>query len=104
MTDPTDALAPDPPQDGGDAASGHAAEVAALFREHNRTLVNFLLARLKSEHDAREVAQEAYVRLLQLDRPGGVSFLRRVPMSCEVSPRRLLHGRISGFGCSNVSC
>jgi len=54
----------------------HTARIAALFREHNRVLVNFLLARLKSEQDAREVAQEAYVRLLQLDRPGAVSFLR----------------------------
>lgn len=72
-----DTPAPDPPEEGAAAASdGHAAEVAALFREHNRTLVNFLLARLKSEQDAREVAQEAYVRLLQLHHPSGVSFLR----------------------------
>src|SRR5262245_30600732 len=55
---------------------GHATAVAELFREHNRTLIGFLAARLKSEQDAREVAQEAYVRLLQLDRPGAVSFLR----------------------------
>ncbi len=54
----------------------HAANVAALFREHNKTLVSFLRARLQSEQDAREVAQETYVKLLQLDRPGAVSFLR----------------------------
>jgi RNA polymerase sigma factor (sigma-70 family) len=58
------------------AADGHAARIAALFRDHNRVPVNFLLARLKSEQDAREVAQEAYVRLLQLDRPGAIGFLR----------------------------
>lgn len=54
----------------------HAANVAALFREHNRVLVSFLRARLHSEQDAREIAQEAYVKLLQLDQPGAVSFLR----------------------------
>jgi len=57
-------------------ADAHAAKVAALFREHNRVLVSFLRARLQSEQDAREIAQEAYVKLLQLDRPGAVSFLR----------------------------
>lgn len=56
--------------------NAHAAKVAALFREHNRVLVSFLRARLQSEQDAREIAQEAYVKLLQLDRPGAVSFLR----------------------------
>ena len=34
------------------------------------------MTRLRDEHEAKEVAQEAYVRLLQLDRPGAVSFLR----------------------------
>lgn len=47
-----------------------------LFREHNQELVGFLCTRLRSEQDAKEVAQEAYARLLQLDKPGAVSFLR----------------------------
>jgi RNA polymerase sigma-70 factor (ECF subfamily) len=58
------------------ATSAHAAKVAALFREHNSALVGFLRARLRSEQDAREAAQEAYVKLLQLDNLGAVSFLR----------------------------
>lgn len=53
-----------------------AALVERLFREHNDSLVRFLLARLRSPQDAREVAQEAYVRLLSLDEPGAVSYLR----------------------------
>lgn len=66
-----------PPGTPGAQESGqHSAMVAALFREHNCTLVSFLKARLHSEQDAREIAQEAYVRVLQLDRPGAVSFLR----------------------------
>lgn len=54
----------------------HYAVVGQLLREHNRALVKFLQGRLRSEHEAREVAQEAYVRLLQLDRPGTAGFLR----------------------------
>lgn len=46
--------------------------VSRLFAEHNRALISFLTARLHCEQEARDVAQEAYVRMLQLDRP--VSF------------------------------
>lgn len=52
------------------------SRIESLFREHNDTLLRFLRARLRSEADAREAAQEAYVRLLQLDDPGQLSFLR----------------------------
>ena len=55
---------------------GHSHALSKLFEEHNRTLHSFLLTRLGNEQEAREVAQEAYVRLLQLDRPGTISFLR----------------------------
>lgn len=54
----------------------HAQALSQLFEQHNRTLVNFLVARLGNESEAKEVAQEAYVRLLQLHEPGAVSFLR----------------------------
>jgi RNA polymerase sigma-70 factor (ECF subfamily) len=47
-----------------------------LFREHNEALIRFLHARLRSYQEAREVAQEAYVRLLSLDNPGAISYLR----------------------------
>lgn len=60
------------PRDAGE----RTATIDRLFQEHNRVLVNFLKARLQSDAEAREVAQEAYVRLLQLDRPGAVGFLR----------------------------
>jgi RNA polymerase sigma-70 factor (ECF subfamily) len=65
-----------PPWSDSTTTDAHAAKVAALFREHNSALVSFLRARLRSEQDAREAAQEAYVKLLQLDCPGAVSFLR----------------------------
>jgi RNA polymerase sigma-70 factor (ECF subfamily) len=61
----------------GDAdVDTRAALVERLFREHNESLVRFLTARLRSPQDAREVAQEAYVRLLSLDESGAVSYLR----------------------------
>jgi RNA polymerase sigma factor (sigma-70 family) len=59
-----------------DRDHGHAELIERLFREHNEALIRFLALRLRSQQEAREVAQEAYVRLLNLDRPGAVSFLR----------------------------
>jgi RNA polymerase sigma-70 factor (ECF subfamily) len=59
-----------------DAAGARAGEVEQLFRDHNDALIRFLTLRLHSRQEAREVAQEAYVRLLQLERPDVTSFLR----------------------------
>jgi len=50
--------------------------LSRLFAEHNRSLHAFLMSRLGNDQEAREVAQEAYVHLLQLQRPGAVEFLR----------------------------
>jgi RNA polymerase sigma-70 factor (ECF subfamily) len=57
-------------------AAGRAEQITRLFSEHNESLVRFLAARLNSVQEAKEVAQEAYVRLLSLDDSGAVSFLR----------------------------
>lgn len=59
--------------EGGEA---RAQEVERLFRDHNEALVRYLTLRLHSRQEAREVAQEAYVRLLQLERVDVSSFLR----------------------------
>ncbi len=53
-----------------------AQRITRLFSEHNESLVRFLSVRLHSVQEAKEVAQEAYVRLLSLDDSGAVSFLR----------------------------
>src|SRR5262245_1247058 len=66
--------APDPPAQ--HERQARAALIERLFREHNEALVRFLLSRLRSPQEAQEVAQEAYVRLLNLDEPGAVSYLR----------------------------
>lgn len=59
---------------GADRKSG--SDLARLFQEHNASLIQLLRARLRSDQEARDVAQEAYVRLLQLDRLGTISYLR----------------------------
>lgn len=61
---------------GRDEVAARSESVRKLFFEHNRALVRFLSAKLNSEAEARDVAQEAYVRLLQLDRPDTIGFLR----------------------------
>jgi RNA polymerase sigma factor (sigma-70 family) len=53
-----------------------AAVVRKLFEDHNRALVSFLAARLHSYAEARDAAQEAYVRMLQLEDTSAVGFLR----------------------------
>ncbi len=75
MADPESTKAPGPDQ-GREDPQQRAELVTRLFREHNEALVRFLALRLRSQQEAKEVAQEAYVRLLKLDQPGAVSFLR----------------------------
>ena len=60
----------------GDVRETGRERIERLFNEHNESLMNFLRARLRSKEEAREVAQEAYVRLLQLDNPEAVSYFR----------------------------
>ena len=74
--EPIDTCCDDARPSDAPAEMAHAQRIDQIFREHNQLLLKFLAARLGSEQDAKEVAQEAYVRLLQLDNPAGVSFLK----------------------------
>lgn len=58
--------------------------------------MRFLAARLSSTQEAQEVAQEAYVRLLQLDQPGAISFLRSFlfKTAANLATDRLRHRRV----------
>jgi RNA polymerase sigma factor (sigma-70 family) len=86
----------------GDAAENtagpqpHAETIAHLFHEHNRALVGYLRARLRSEQEAKEVAQEAYVRLLQLQKPGTPGLLRAYVFktATNIATDRLRHRRV----------
>jgi len=75
-----------------------ASTVSRLFREHNRMLVGFLFARLKNEQEAKEIAQEAYVKVLQLEqKTGAASFMRaylfRVAENLALDRVRQRHNR-----------
>src|SRR5277367_2901345 len=58
------------------SAPNRGTRLAQLFESHNDALLRFLTCKLKSAQEAKEVAQEAYVRLLQLDSIEGISYLR----------------------------
>ncbi len=57
-------------------ADPYGKMIDRIYRDHNETLVRFLCATLRSEQDAREVAQEAYTRMLKLDEPDTVKHLQ----------------------------
>ncbi len=59
-----------------DCENEYEQHIARLFEEHNQSLLRFVTARLHSAQEAKEIAQEAYVRLLNLDQPNTVSYLR----------------------------
>jgi len=65
-----------PPEGEHGVAGTRQGLVSKLFREHNKALLRFLIAKLHSEQEAKDVAQEAYVRMLKLDSPEVVSHLR----------------------------
>jgi len=71
-----DKLASTPDQRFANLDPAHAMRIAALFQEHNRALVAYLQCRLHSLSDAQEVAQEAYMRLVTLERLDQVDSLR----------------------------
>lgn len=74
MNQPDRPAGSQPPE--SSAAQPHAGRVAELFQAHNTALIGFLQNKLDSLAEAQDVAQEAYVRLLRLENPEQVSFLR----------------------------
>src|ERR1700761_8631609 len=68
------------PQAAATAGAAHPEEprealMERLYSEHNQALIRFLMTRVDSEQEAQDVAHEAYVRMLQLDTRGAVSYL-----------------------------
>ncbi len=78
------------------ASEPRADTIAHLFQEHNRALIGYLRARLRSEQEAKEVAQEAYVRLLQLQKPGTPGLFRAYlfKTATNIAIDRLRHRRV----------
>src|SRR6202042_1479460 len=86
-----------------DSEESRASVVERLFREHNEALIRFLRGRVGSHNEALEVAQEAYVRLLSLDQPGAVSYLRAflfktaANIAVDRLRRGILHTRVAAL-------
>lgn len=57
------------------ATGSRSQQLADLARNHHAALIRFLTLRVGSKEEAREIAQEAYAKLLALERPGPISFL-----------------------------
>lgn len=55
--------------------SDHSQALAEMFRTHHAAQVRFITVRTGSVEDAREIVQEAYARILALNRPGAISLL-----------------------------
>src|ERR1700676_2124532 len=78
----------------------HASALAKLFLENNRSLCAYLRVRVASQHEAEDIAQEAYARLLEHDQPRAISYLRAylfkvaVNIASDRARRRRLHLRL----------
>jgi RNA polymerase sigma factor (sigma-70 family) len=85
-----------PGEEAAERFDSTANAVSQLFRDHNRMLVGYLTSRLRSVHEAKEVAQEAYVRLLQLQDTGTPSLLRAYlfKTATNLAIDRLRHRRV----------
>jgi RNA polymerase sigma-70 factor (ECF subfamily) len=61
--------------DNSDLTSGRTEALSEISRNHYSALVRFLSVRTGSVEDAKEIVQEAFAKMLALDRPGTISFL-----------------------------
>lgn len=52
-----------------------AQELAAICRSHHSALLRLLAVRTGSAEDAKEILQEAYAKVLSIDRPGTISLM-----------------------------
>lgn len=73
--------------------------LAEISRNHYAALVRFLSVRTGSVADAEEIVQEAFAKMLALDRPGTISFLASyvwrvaVNLAIDRKRQRVLHER-----------
>jgi RNA polymerase sigma factor (sigma-70 family) len=71
--------------------------LADISRNHYAALVRFLSVRTGSVEDAKEIVQEAFAKMLALDRPGTISFLAgylwriAVNLAIDRKRQRVLH-------------
>ncbi len=72
--------------------SERAAAIADISRNHHGALVRFLTVRTGSIEDAKEIVQEAYAKMLALDRPRTIGivagYLWRVAVNLAIDRKR----------------
>lgn len=77
-----------------DQKPDHTQALAEIFRNHKAALVRFMTVRTGSVEDAKEIVQEAFAKMLALDRPGTISFLAgylwRIAVNLAIDRRRQL--------------
>jgi RNA polymerase sigma factor (sigma-70 family) len=77
----------------------HSEALAEISRNQHAALVRFLTVRTGSAEDAKEIVQEAYAKMLALDRPAGIGvvagYLWRVAVNLAIDRKRhhVLHER-----------
>jgi len=59
------------------ADATHCKRIAELYRQQEKALLRMLVARVRSQHEARDIAHEAYTKVLAHDRPDTVRSLER---------------------------
>ncbi len=79
----------------------HSEALAEISRNHHAALVRFLTVRTGSAEDAKEIVQEAYAKMLALERPAGIGvvagYLWRVAVNLAIDRKRhrALHERFT---------
>lgn len=87
------------PADTPDLTPDRSEALAEISRKHYAALVRFLSVRTGSVHDAEEIVQEAFAKMLALHRPGTISFLASyvwrvaVNLAADRRRQRVLHER-----------
>lgn len=74
------------------SALGETRAIASLVRDHHSALLRLLTTRTRSREDAKEILQEAYTKLLVLDRTetirAPVAYLWRIAMNLVIDRGR----------------
>lgn len=97
-----DATGEVPAPDAGCTALDRSRVLAEVARDHHSALVRSLTARTGSAEDAKEIVQEAFSKLLVLDRSGSirhmVAYLWRIAVNLAIDRgrRQALHQRFLG--------
>ena len=82
----------DAPRDAAAPGQVHLETLAEISHGHHASLVRFLTVRTGSVEDAKEIVQEAYAKMLALNRPGKIAvvagYLWRIAVNLAIDRKR----------------